>query len=264
MERLQYHPNRRTTQAADHLADKERGPRCRRPVGGRTVLLALTIAFGFLTLTFACGDPREKLYQTYHERVSSVGDLDDDMIARYVKTMRLLRKTGISFEEHLAKDPDPQKGFERIERAIKEGGFKDYAEFVKVNAKVAWAWNMAQAKSGMHKQKKLNEWAGNETDRGIQQIDQALANPNVPEETKRELRQTRAALVEQKKQISDTWNKNKRWADWAMKTVEPLTNDRDTKVILRNERALMEVFTGLSREQLDQIQEHSMKHLGIE
>ncbi|MCB1140291.1 MAG: hypothetical protein KDK23_16155 [Leptospiraceae bacterium] len=108
-------------------------------------------------LTAQCDNPKEALYKKYHEVVSSAGELDDEKMQKYIKTMRILRKTGINFEKWLAENPDgAQKGFSKIESAIQEGGFEDYATFVKVNAKVAWAWNMAQAEVGMERQKNLN------------------------------------------------------------------------------------------------------------
>ena len=210
----------------------------------------------------ACGDPVDKLYRTYQKQVSSVGDIDDTMVVKYARTVRLLRTEGIEFQQRLAQDPEAQReGFDRVERAIRKGGFKDYAQFVKVNAKIAWAWNLAQARLGMDKQKNLNRWAQDTTDAGVRQIDDALADPNVPESTKADLRKTRADLLAQKGTIADTWDKNKKWADWATKLTIPLTNEKDIAVVLRHQTELMEAFTGLSKEQLDAIQDHSLKQL---
>ena len=212
-----------------------------------------------------CRESVETLYRTYHKQVSSVGDINDEMATKYARTIRLLRKEGIDFQRHIAEEPQAQKeGFSRIERVIQKGGFKDYAEFVRVNAKIAWAWNLAQAGVGMEQQKRLNRWAQDTTDAGVRQIDAALADQEVPEATKAELRKTRQELLEQKGVIREEWNKNKKWADWAMKMTLPLTNEKDMAVVRRHQSELMGAFTGLSKEELEAIQDHSMKQLGIQ
>ena len=228
--------------------------------------ILFTFALSLLSVTFLqCGNPTEALYKKYHEVVSSVGELDDAKMQQYIKTMRILRKQGIQFQQWLAENPNGgQEGFNKIEAAIKEGGFDDYATFVKVNAKVAWAWNMAQAQVGMEKQKDLNQASQDMTQQGIDLIDQQLADPNIPEETKAELRQTRQQLASQKEEIAETWDKNKVYADWAMKVVGPLTNDEEVAMVKKYEPELMEVFTGLSKEQIDQIHELSMPQLDLE
>ncbi len=225
-----------------------------------------SILLSLLSVTLLhCGNPTEALYKKYHSVVSSVGELDDAKMEKYIKTMRILRQQGIQFQQWLAENPDGGKeGFNKIEAAIQEGGFEDYATFVKVNAKVAWAWNMAQAQVGMEKQKDLNQASQDMTQQGIDLIDQQLADPNIPEETKAELRKTREQLASQKEEIAETWDKNKVYADWAMKVVGPLTNDKEVALVKKYEPQLMEVFTGLSKEQIDQIHELSMPQLELE
>ena len=96
-------------------------------------------------LTTGCGDSLEKLYQTYHDQVASVGDIDDRMVKKYIKTYRELRKHGLNLSRSLAgkdgelNEADLLESYKKIETLIKAGGFEDYAEFIKVNAKIAWA-----------------------------------------------------------------------------------------------------------------------------
>ena len=49
-----------------------------------------------------------------------------------------------------------------------------------------------------------------------------------------------------------------------MKVVGPLTNDEEVAMVKKYEPELMEVFTGLSKEQIDQIHELSMPQLDLE
>ncbi|MCB1173495.1 MAG: hypothetical protein KDK39_08025 [Leptospiraceae bacterium] len=231
----------------------------------RTFISGTTILFGLTLIGLpGCGDPREKLYDMYHEQVSSVGDLNDEMVVKYVRTYRKLREFGIKFEEYIGNNPEKsQQAYQDIEKIIKSGGFADFAEFVKVNAKIAWAWNMSQARIGMDKQQKLQDWGQHTMDQGIKTIQEQINDPDVPEETKESLRETLRELQAGKQELGDTYAKNLKWANWAMEMTKPLTNDQDMAVIMRHEKELMEVFTGLSAEQLDAINDHTMQMLEI-
>ncbi|MEM7180889.1 MAG: hypothetical protein AAF518_08245 [Spirochaetota bacterium] len=226
--------------------------------------MRLVLIFIFLFTFSTCGDPSEKLYEMYHKQVSSVGDITDEMVVKYVLTYRNLRKFGIEFEKYLANDPKKSgEVYKDMEKIIIEGGFTDFLEFAKTNAKIAWAWNLAQARSGMKNQAKLQDWSQNTMQESIAMLQKELANPDVPESTKQELRNTMQQLQGKQKQLADNYQKNLKWANWAVKMTLPLTNEKDIAVILRHEKELLEVFTGLSAEQLDQINENTMEVLKI-
>lgn len=219
----------------------------------------------FLLHLSYCGDSHKKIYEMYHKQVSSIGNLDDEMVVKYIQTYRNLRTFGIEFTNYIKQNPkEKQQIFSKIETIIRDGGFTDFSEFVKVNAKIAWAWNMAQARIGLEKQQNLQDWGQKSLAEGEQMIEEQLANPNVPEESKKELRKSLQQLRENKQNLKNTYQKNLKWANWAMEMTMPLTNEQDMEVILRHEKELMEVFTGLNAQQLDQINEHSMKMLGVQ
>jgi len=231
----------------------------------KTKCSSILLALLAVALLMACGGGKEKLYEMYHQQVASVGDLNDEMIVKYVGAYRGLRQSGIEFQSQLEQNPaNGTEIFNNAETIIKENGFADYAEFVRVNAKIAWAWNLAQAQRGMEAQEDLQEWGQGQMDAGIQQLMAVLNDPDVPEETKVELRSTLAELRAGKEELRQTYEGNMEWAKWAMELTEPLTNDADIAVVMRHEQELMEVYTGLSQEQLEMIHENSMKQLGIE
>lgn len=122
---------------------------------------------------------------------------------------------------------------------IKEAGFKDYFEFVKVNAKIAWAWNVSQGELEIERFKGM-------TDNGVKQMDEAIANPDVPEETKAELRKAR-------QEILDNWahNKSMRIFPWALFVL--FTNRHDLEIIKRHQKELMEAYTGIPQAKLQEI-----------
>lgn len=178
----------------------------------------------------------------YQTNVSGV-DLNDEIIQKYVIAVKSLHKLGPNLPQELAEKGESaatgMEVFNQIESAIKEAGFKDYYEFVKVNSKVAWAWNVSQGEIGMQKFQIMK-------DSGIQRLDESLNDPNVPDDVKAELKKTR-------QEILDNWAQNKPYADLAMKVVRPLTNEHDLEIIKRNQKILMEAFTGRPIEELQEI-----------
>lgn len=190
---------------------------------------------------------KKKIYDNYKETVSSVGELTDETVLKYIKVVRELHKLGPSIPEKIAgREGDPEVGkevFSQIEKIIKDGGFKDYTEFVKVNAKVAWAWNTSQGEKGIQNFQTMKEI-------GVSKLNEALANPNIPEETKVELRKTLA-------ETESNWEKNKYYADLTLNFVKPFTNKNDLDVINRHYKELMEGFTGRSLEELKSIDPNS-------
>lgn len=223
-----------------------------------------TITTIFLTLfLISCGGTKLDIYEEYRNRVSTVGDLTDEMVVKYAKTYKNLRNFGIRFEDYLAKNPDASgtATYNEMEKIIKEGGFKDFEEFVKVNAKIAWAWNLSMADRGIKDFDRMQEWGDKKTDEGVAQIEEALKNPELPAESREELKKAKETLLQARKDRNTDYKKNKKWAEVAMKLTKPLTNEKDMAVIMRHERELMEVFTGLSPEQLDAIQDASLEYL---
>jgi hypothetical protein len=184
----------------------------------------------------------KKIYEAYDKNVSGV-TLTDELIEKYIKAVRSLHKLGPSIPQKLAEKGESEATgidlYHEIDNVIKEAGFKDYFEFVKVNAKVAWAWNISQGELGIQKFQGMK-------DEGLKQIEETLANPEVPEETKKELRKARQEII-------DTWMHNKKYADISMNIVKPLTNEHDLEIIKRHHKEIMEAYTGLPQEKLQDI-----------
>ena len=80
----------------------------------------------------------------------------------------------------------------------------------------------------------------------IKQMEEAITNPDVPEETKAELRKA-------KQDILNNWAHNKKYADISMSIVRPLTNEHDLEIIKHHQKELMEAYTGIPQEKLQEI-----------
>ena len=82
-----------------------------------------------------------------------------------------------------------------------------------VNARIAWAFSLTE---GIYAVGDFEQMKNN----GLFTIDSLLQDPNVPEETKAELRKGREKIVSQ-------WNNDKKWADFTLEKIKKLTSDAD-------------------------------------
>ena len=64
---------------------------------------------------FGCKKPVDHLYKMYHEKVSSVGNITDEMVLKYIKTYRELRKNGHTFLSYLSSGTEKQKQGSHVE-----------------------------------------------------------------------------------------------------------------------------------------------------
>lgn len=158
--------------------------------------------------------------------------LTDGDVVRYVKAYRAIRSAAPQIAGDLQKGggQPSQADLAKFDGAVKQAGFKDYAEFVKVNAAVAWAFSQAKAGAFMK-----------ETDGAVNaaaaEIDQKLADPAVPAEVKAQLRT-------QKEQIKKEYAKNKGWADVAMGLTGALTDEASVAVVQRHAKEIEAAYTG--------------------
>ncbi|HEY3447633.1 MAG TPA: hypothetical protein VGK67_14860 [Myxococcales bacterium] len=162
--------------------------------------------------------------------------LTDEQVNRYVEAYRALRKAGPKLaERYKAGEQIPidaaKQDFAGIEDAIRQAGFSGgYPEFVRTNARVAWAFNTAQGRAF------LEDFAGRVSE-GEKEMQAAIDSREVPEEAKKELRaQLRAMKAD--------YAKNKKWADVSMKVAGALTDQASVEVILRHRAELEAVFRG--------------------
>jgi len=123
-----------------------------------------------------------------------------------------------------------RQDFAGIEGELRKAGFPGYAEFVRTNAKIAWAFNTAQGRAF------LQDFAGRMSE-AESELQKAIADPQVPEEAKRELRA-------QLKTLKAEYAKNKKWAEVSMQVAGRLTDPASVEVILRHRAQLEAVFQG--------------------
>ncbi|MCB1178687.1 MAG: hypothetical protein KDK36_13965, partial [Leptospiraceae bacterium] len=169
-------------------------------------ILLFILIIGSLFLICKPKDSVESIKNKYKEIVSESGDLTDEKVERYIQTVKVLRKYGTNLPQKFAENEGdaslPIKIYEEIVEVIESNGFKDFPDFLRINAKIAWAWNISQGDLALENFQGL-------TDSSIEQLDKAINDPEIPEEIKEELR-------ESKKEILENWKKNKKYAKMTM------------------------------------------------
>lgn len=208
----------------------------------------------------------EKIYEMYHEQVESVGELTDEMVENYVNAYRDLKSNGINYLDFMESNKDKLEtendAFNQVEGTLKNYSFADYGEFVKVNAKIAWAWNISQGQIGLMRFERLHDNSqAMIVEQGIEPIQELLNDPEIPEDVKADLRVQLEELKAMSAELSDTYSENLEIAEVVMGYVTPLTNEHDMEIIMRHEMELMEVFSGLTQSQLEAVQQNSLYQL---
>lgn len=164
--------------------------------------------------------------------------LNDEVIQKYCATYRQLREAGPAFLQMSEGGAEGKDGFNKFEGVVKGGGFKDYADFVATNARIAWAWNMSQGQVGLAA---FDE----QYKQGVATMLYYINSPETPQVTKDSLK---AGL----QRIQETYAHNRKWADYVMNKLEPLTSKEDVELVKRHYKCLIESYTGYSMEQLGQ------------
>ncbi|MDP2341847.1 MAG: hypothetical protein Q8O67_12890 [Deltaproteobacteria bacterium] len=153
--------------------------------------------------------------------------LTDAQVTKYIAAYKNLKAAGPGLAEQARQGAGPQ-GQAAFDKAIRDAGFASYPEFVAVNAKIAFAFSNGQATSALQK-----------TDADVSDADKqllkAIADPNVPEATRVELRKSLET-------IRAGYANNKKFADVAMTVSDTLTNKDDLAVVMRHRAELEAVF----------------------
>jgi hypothetical protein len=117
--------------------------------------------------------------------------ITDETVANYIKAYVRLKQAGPELAERMRNAQGKEieidqgmAGYNEIEKIIKESGFESYQEFVEVNAKIGLAFSQIEGRQFMNEMDQMHSI-------GFEEIDKQLADPQVPEEAKAELRRAR-------------------------------------------------------------------------
>jgi hypothetical protein len=160
--------------------------------------------------------------------------LTDEQVVKYIQAYNNIRKSvSNNMAKQIRQDANGgnpgMPGFSQVEGAVKQAGFKDYAEFVRVNSAVAWAFSQGEGKAFM-------DDMDAEHKKAYAEIEAKLKDPNVPEAVKAQLRQSEADL-------KANYAKNKPWADVSMNLTSHLTDKESIAVVMRHRKELEAAFS---------------------
>ena len=186
------------------------------------------------------------------------GTLTDKDIVQYTEVYKKLREKAPTILEEINKDPNNSQlaieKFSNFEEIIKNGGFEGYPQFVYMNAKIGSIFSLIQATKSMNSFEELNESSNKMLRQGIEIIDEQLADPDVPEETKAELRVTKTELLSGQDELNENWEKNSKIANFvlekATKIAGLIVSQEDVEAVKRNEKLIMEAYVGFQMPEL--------------
>ncbi|HEY9842809.1 MAG: hypothetical protein ACAI44_03835 [Candidatus Sericytochromatia bacterium] len=171
-----------------------------------------------LLLLSACGGPQ----------------LDDQVVEHYIQAYRQIRAVSPQLAASLKKPDftaaDGQAGYDQIEAAVKQAGFRDMGEFVQVNARIGMAFSQLHGAAFMGEMDQ-------KVKQGLAQLDNQLKNPKLPAETRKQLETTRQQLLSQ-------YQQGKPWAEGVMKTFDKSVDAESVAVVKKHEQELLALFQG--------------------
>jgi hypothetical protein len=163
--------------------------------------------------------------------------ITDETVANYIKAYVRLKQAGPELAERMRNAQGKEieidqgmAGYNEIEKIIKESGFESYQEFVEVNAKIGLAFSQIEGRQFMNEMDQMHSI-------GFEEIDKQLADPQVPEEAKAELRRAR-------KEVAENMAKNKPWAEGVMKGAEMIGDKETMEVVRRHAKEIRDAYTG--------------------
>ena len=201
----------------------------------------IVLLLAFLTF-YSCGKVTEK------------GTLTDQKVLNYIEVYKKLKANAPAILEHLNKNGDSElagkEGFAGFEEIVQSEGLANYPEFVILNAKIGGVFGMIQATKGMETSSNLHDSGQQMFEDSKKIIQEQLDDPNVPEESKVELRKTLAEIDENSKILSNEYEKNSAWANYVLKYAEKITglivNEKDIEIVKKYEDEIFEAYTGFT------------------
>lgn len=178
--------------------------------------------------------------------------LTDEKIKNYIKAYNALRKNAPKILESLNQNnslDNEKEQYTNFEQLIKDSGLSGYAQFVRLNAKIAMIFSIAQGTKGMERFADLTQSSDKMLTDNIAELQKQLQDPQIPEETKASLRQTIKELENASKELNENWTKNKGWADFVMdkmnKIANAIVNENEIDLVMKYENELLETYTGI-------------------
>ena len=192
------------------------------------------------------------LFFSCSEIIGEKGTLTDQKIQNYIQAYKGLRENAPQILANLNQNGETidasSMGFLEFEKIIKDAGMEGYPDFVRTNAKIGVAFSLIEAHKGVNRADNLRESGKEMINDAIAFMQKQIDNPDVPEETKEELRQQIEEHKKNKKLLVKTYSDNTEIANLVIEKAQKLqgmiVNQSDVEAVERNHADLYEAFTG--------------------
>ena len=191
--------------------------------------------------------------------ISSKKDgLTDEKVENYIKVYKELRENAPGMLENINKDPENadigKQEYVKFVKIIKDGGFKDFKDFIYTNAKIGSIFSILQAQKGMNVSENMQGSGNDMFADGIAEIQKQIDNPDVPEDTKEELIVQIEEMKQQQALMNETYEKNEKIAKIVLKSVKKISglivSEKDIEIIEKYEDQIMEAYVGFQLPEL--------------
>ncbi len=158
--------------------------------------------------------------------------LTDALVQSYIKAYASLKAMGVTQGPQGIQQLQGTQGFGKMEKIVKEAGFKDFREFLLVNFEIGKVMSLLQSNEYITQMQQMSS----EDNPAYKSI---LEDPDVPESSKEEVRKQLAASREE-------FNKQKTgYADPVLNVVKRFTSKENYEVVVKYQKELLRIYTGI-------------------
>ena len=173
--------------------------------------------------------------------------LTDALVKSFIKAQTELFKKGGELAGYAKKaesgNIDSGKaGYDNFLKIIQKAGFKDLKEYLETAAKVGLVFSVVQSDIYVDKMNQLFEDQKSLIGENSE-FRKMLNDPDIPEETKKEIRKS---LKEAENQIAGAkkeFDQNKEWADLVLNWAKKGVDEESAKIVLKHKDELEKMFT---------------------
>ena len=178
--------------------------------------------------------------------------LTDEKVEIYINVYKKLRENTPEILQNINESDNGTEsgmlGFTEFEKIITDGGLEGYSEFIRLNAKIGTVFSIIQANKGMDTFEKLSTESIQMFDDNIKSLEEQLNDPEIPNETKNDIKETIKQLKEGKVELNNSFSKNEKIAKLVLENVQKLSklivSEEDVKIVLKHENEIMEAYVG--------------------
>ncbi|GAB4195976.1 MAG: hypothetical protein OHK0057_02530 [Thermoflexibacter sp.] len=155
--------------------------------------------------------------------------LNDDLMKKYINAVKVLKEKGQEIDNN-ANAISSLYQYSQIESLVKETGFKNVNEFVAVHTKVVWS--MVSFQSGEEIKNIDYDKAKSESEKSLEE---ALKDPNLTEEAKKQLEQARELM-------NSSLSQSKESMQQYLEQIKKYATEEDVAIVKRYMEDLKKVY----------------------